>query len=411
MGYIYILISAAFLTAVISTVVAYRKGKAKGLHDNETNEKKNNAKLLRDISSKDQQVLNLQAQIETLNDLNGSYLTFMFTIPSIVHRLNASQHFDEVFSSIIRLVKDVISTETVRIYTFDKENNILRKISLEVGTAQTPCTYALGEGLIGEAAMHRMLRTKENIPQNRIKQNDTGQDQSDLWMAMPIIFEDRLIGVIGIGKVTKKTGNEGNFLKMIADVAGVVLTNQALLGETKHNAETDPLTGLYNRRYFFQMARHAVEKSRRDFSPISIFLFDIDHFKHYNDTNGHDAGDILLKELSKVILDVTRKTSVVARYGGEEFIVLLPGIQSEGAFIYAERLRQTICSHPFPNGNMQPLGYVSVSGGVASFPSDAGTIKEIISLADAALYQAKSDGRNKVIKHKPFLFSEAEVEK
>jgi diguanylate cyclase (GGDEF)-like protein len=217
--------------------------------------------------------------------------------------------------------------------------------------------------------------------------------------------------VIGIGKVTKQTGNEGNFMKMIADVAGVVLMNQALLGETKHNAETDPLTGLYNRRYFFQMVRQAVEKSRRDYSPISIFLFDIDHFKHYNDTNGHDAGDMLLKELSKVILEVTRKTSVVARYGGEEFIVLLPGIQKEGAFVYAERLRETISSHPFPHCNTQPLGCLSISGGIASFPADAGSIKEIISLADAALYQAKSDGRNKVIKHKPFFFSEAEVEK
>ncbi len=256
-----------------------------------------------------------------------------------------------------------------------------------------------------------MLRTKENIPQNRVKQIDAGEDKSDIEMAVPIIFGDRLIGVIGIGKVTKKTGNEGNFLKMIADVAGVVLFNQALLGETKHKAETDPLTGLYNRRYFFQMARNAVEKSRRDYSPISIFLFDIDNFKHYNDTNGHEAGDVLLKELSRVILDITRKTSVVARYGGEEFIVLLPGIKKEGALIYAERLRETICSHPFPHRHTQPLGYVSISGGVASFPADAGSIKEIISLADAALYQAKSDGRNKVLTHKPFFFSEAEVEK
>jgi diguanylate cyclase (GGDEF)-like protein len=403
----YILISLALLTVFVLTVVAYRKGKARGLHDNETNEKRN-ATLLREISSKDQRILNYQAQIDTLNDLNGSYLTFMLAVPSIVQRLNASQHFDEVISSIIQLVKRVISTETVEIYTFDRKNDILRKVSSNGGTPETQCTYALGEGLIGAAGKDNMLRTKEK---SLFKQNHTGQDKSDIWMAAPINFNDSLIGVMGIGEVRKQTGNEGNFMKMIADVAGVVLMNQALLGDTKHKAETDPLTGLYNRRYFFQVAQNAVEKSIRDYSPISIFLFDIDNFKHYNDTNGHDAGDRLLKELSRVTLVITRKTSVVARYGGEEFIVLLPGIGKEDAFIYAERLRETICSHPFPNSDMQPLGCVSISGGVASFPTDAGSIKEVISLADTALYQAKSDGRNRVIAHKPFSFSEAGVEK
>jgi diguanylate cyclase (GGDEF)-like protein len=407
----YVLISVALLTVVILTVVAYRNGKAKGLRDNEADEKKRNAALRRDLRSRDQQILNLLAQIDALNDLNGSYLTFMFTIPSIVQRLNACQHFDEVISSVVRLVKDVISAETVEIYTFDRENNILRKASSDGEAPEMQCTYALGEGMVGAAARDLMLRTKENVPKNHTTLNDAHHDKSDIWMAAPINFNASLIGVIGIGKVKKQTGNEGNFMKMIADVAGVVLMKQALLGETKHEAETDPLTGLYNRRYFFQMAQDAVEKSIRDYSPVSIFLFDIDNFKHYNDTNGHDAGDKLLKELSRVTLKVTRKTSVVARYGGEEFIVLLPGLGKEEAFIYAERLRETICSHQFPNADMQPLECVSISGGVASFPLDAGSIKETISLADAALYQAKSDGRNKVIQHKPFFFSEVEVGK
>lgn len=407
----YLLISAALLIVVIVAVVAYRKGEARGLHDNDTEENKKNTALLKEISSKGQQVLDLQAQIDALNDLNGRYLTFMFTIPSIVKRLNASQHFDEVISSISRLIKDVISTDTVEIYTFDRGNDILQKISSEGEAPEAQCTYALGEGLVGAAAKDGMLRTKDTIPKGRIIQNNTGQDKSDIWMAAPINFDDSLIGVIGIGKAKKRTGNEGNFMKMIADVAGVVLMNQALLGDTKHKAETDPLTGLYNRRYFFQMAQNAVEKSTRDHSPISIFLFDIDHFKNYNDTNGHDAGDRLLKELSSVTLKVTRKTSVVARYGGEEFIVLLPGLGKEDAFTYAERLRETICSHPFPNGDMQPLECVSISGGIASFPADGGSIKELVSLADTALYQAKSEGRNRVAKHKPFFFSEAEVVK
>jgi diguanylate cyclase (GGDEF)-like protein len=408
MGYIFI--GVVLLIAVISTVIAYRKGEAKGLNDNETDAKKKIATLLREISSRDQQLLNTQAKIETLNDLNGSYLTFLFKIPSIVKRLNASQHFDEIIFSIVQLVKDVISTETVEIYTFDSENDLLQRAYFDGEGEDVQCTYALGEGLVGAAAKDGMLRTKDNIPKGNIIQNDK-EDKSGIWMAAPINLNETLIGVIGIGRAKKQTGNEGNFMKMIADIAGVVLMNQTLLGDTKHKAETDPLTGLYNRRYFFQMAQNAVQKSILDQSPISIFLFDIDHFKHYNDTNGHDAGDRLLKELSSVILKVTRKSSVVARYGGEEFIVMLPDIGKEDAFIYAERLRETICSHQFHNCYMQPLGCVSISGGIASFPGDAGSIKDAISIADNALYQAKSEGRNKVIKHEPFFFSVAEIEK
>src|SRR5512139_351291 len=143
----YLLISASLLIVVIVTLVAYRKGEARGLHDNDTEENKKNTALLKEISSKGQQVLDLQAQIDALNDLNGRYLTFMFTIPSIVKRLNASQHFDEVISSISRLIKDVISTDTVEIYTFDRENDILQKVSSEGEAPEARCTYALGEGL------------------------------------------------------------------------------------------------------------------------------------------------------------------------------------------------------------------------------------------------------------------------
>jgi len=152
-----------------------------------------------------------------------------------------------------------------------------------------------------------------------------------------------------------------------------------------------------------------VEKSISDGSPISIFLFDIDNFKHYNDTNGHDEGDSLLKELSLLVREVTRKNSIIVRYGGEEFIIMLPGISKEDAFVYAERLREKVANHPFPHREKQPLGCVSISGGIASFPTDGDSIPKVINLVDKALYQAKSEGRNRIVMFKPFLFSEPET--
>jgi diguanylate cyclase (GGDEF)-like protein len=147
------------------------------------------------------------------------------------------------------------------------------------------------------------------------------------------------------------------------------------------------------------MAPTYVEKALGDNTPISVFLFDIDNFKHYNDTHGHDEGDKLLIELSGLVRSVTRKKSVIIRYGGEEFLVVLPGISKEEASIYAERFRERVASHPFPHGEDQPLGCVSISGGIASFPNDGETIFKVIQHADKALYQAKAEGKNRIVQY------------
>jgi diguanylate cyclase (GGDEF)-like protein len=218
-------------------------------------------------------------------------------------------------------------------------------------------------------------------------------------MVAPIHFNNRLIGVLGIGKVKNPTGNERNLMKIICDIAGVTLANQSYLKEWKHGSMKDSLTGLYNRRYFFYMVMKHVEKSVVRGFPISICMFDIDHFKNYNDTNGHQKGDILLRELSDLISRLSRRDSVLARYGGEEFIVMLPDIPKEEAFRYAERVKEEIEKYPFLHGETQPIGHVSISGGVATFPEDAGSIETVIKWADKALYRAKKEGRNRVIKH------------
>jgi diguanylate cyclase (GGDEF)-like protein len=145
------------------------------------------------------------------------------------------------------------------------------------------------------------------------------------------------------------------------------------------------------------MAQYNIEKAEREKTVISIILFDIDNFKHFNDTNGHDAGDKLLVGLSGLMRGTSRKESVIARYGGEEFIIMLPRIPKDEAFIYADRLREMISQQPFPHREKQPLGFVSISGGVASFPEDGDSIHILIQNADKALYRAKAVGKNRII--------------
>ena len=140
--------------------------------------------------------------------------------------------------------------------------------------------------------------------------------------------------------------------------------------------------------------------------PWSIFIFDLDHFKHYNDTQGHQAGDEVLKITGQILRDAVRPDDVAARYGGEEFIVILPQTPKDGAVKAAERIREGMISHKFPNGETQPLGLVSLSGGVSTFPDDGRAGPELIVAADQALYKAKNAGRNRVLRAEPKYFSD-----
>src|SRR3989338_2137214 len=162
---------------------------------------------------------------------------------------------------------------------------------------------------------------------------------------------------------------------------------------------TDGLTGLFNHRHFHSMAEIEFEGARRYDTNLSILIIDVDNFKYYNDKHGHPSGDKVLKTLGSLTHKNTRSSDVACRYGGEEFAVLLPQTDKNHAVIAAEKIRHIIQSHEFPYEKTQPLGDVTVSIGVASYPTDAKGIKkvnELIEKADKALYKAKNEGRNKV---------------
>ncbi len=164
-------------------------------------------------------------------------------------------------------------------------------------------------------------------------------------------------------------------------------------------ANRDGLTMLYNHRYFQDRARQELALSKRQNAPLSMIFFDVDHFKKYNDTNGHPAGDELLRTLGGVLSTEMgkRESDVVARYGGEEFVVLLPFTPYEGAKVKAERIREAIAQYGFAHRETQPLGCVSVSVGVATIPDHAESISDLIERADQSLYHAKKQGRNRVV--------------
>lgn len=376
------------------------------IKDLEQNSLENEGKYQREMLSRDTQIQKLQRKNDAINNVVARYASFMLRIPTVVQRLNTTADFKEVTTTITQLVSDIIPTKKVDLYYLDTADNLLRKVYSTDQSDDGEVSYELGEGIIGKAARERMVWRKEQFDNMYGQTKDIRQTNGDMWMAVPISFRERLLGVIGIGHVAFPFGNESDIMRMIANIAGVALINQAMLEEAKDKANTDSLTGLNNRYYLQHMAQNFIEKALRENTPISVFLFDIDNFKHYNDTNGHDEGDKLLKELSELLRSLTRKNSVIVRYGGEEFLVMLPTISKEDASIYAERFRERVSAHPFPHREKQPLGCVSISGGVASFPIDGETIFKVIQHADKALYQAKSEGKNRVVNYTQAYFSD-----
>jgi len=175
-------------------------------------------------------------------------------------------------------------------------------------------------------------------------------------------------------------------------------SNQRLIEEEKLEKESyyDPLTELHNRRY----CKIQTKKFLNQNSPLGVAMLDIDHFKIYNDTNGHTAGDEVLKEVAKILKDNIREdVDFVARYGGEEFIMFIKTNQLAESIIILERIRQQIEAFPFEGRTTQPTGKVTISIGVSQY-NGHGDLQQVIDEADQALYDAKESGRNRVCVYK-----------
>ena len=201
-------------------------------------------------------------------------------------------------------------------------------------------------------------------------------------------------------------------LEVFAGKAASTLELLRLYGQLEEQATTDGLTGLYNHRHLLQRVEEEVAKARRYGTPVSLLMIDIDDFKPFNDTYGHPQGDKLLQEMADILrAGVRQKVDLVARYGGEEFVVLLPSTPSGGAEVAAERLREDIRDPRTAEAVAEAIraamensrfeGYprrkevaVTVSIGVASYPSHAADAKELIVNSDRALYVAKRQGKN-----------------
>jgi len=214
----------------------------------------------------------------------------------------------------------------------------------------------------------------------------------DEFVTVPLKAKNKVIGVLlADNRFNKKpiTVDAVRILTMFANQAGLAIENSRLYEQTVVLSNSDSLTGLWNHGYFQYLLGEEIKKSALAKSYFTLFMIDIDNFKAFNDTYGHQAGDSIIREISKIFKDVSRKIDIVARYGGEEFGIILPMTKKEEGLVLAERIRKAVETSP-------RLKNITISIGVASYPSDSNVKEDLISKTDKALYEAKRSGKNRI---------------
>jgi diguanylate cyclase (GGDEF)-like protein/PAS domain S-box-containing protein len=219
-------------------------------------------------------------------------------------------------------------------------------------------------------------------------------------ICIPLTAQGELIGLMTIYSVDasfKETSNDLTRLAMsFADHIALSLSNIRLRERLQHQSIIDALTNLHNRRYFDESLKIEISRAERKTQPISLLIIDIDHFKKFNDTYGHDVGDLVLQEVSGVLKKNIRASDIACRMGGEEFVIILPDSTTNTAHERAEILRQKIEKIVLKNAG-KVIDPITVSIGIATYPDHAHTAKHLIEAADMALYAAKNQGRNRCI--------------
>jgi diguanylate cyclase (GGDEF)-like protein len=270
----------------------------------------------------------------------------------------------------------------------------------------------LGTGEIGFAAEAQMVVSRQDLQAetaaNRIKPGPSLAGMPEPELIAPLVFDQDTLGVIVLTK-PRKSGDPKAALRLVTQTGAQVLHTAAQVSRMKTTAEMDGLTRIFNKKHLEQTLNELIyraacaaydQRSAGQPTPgqvLSVFLFDIDNFKNYNDTNGHLAGDKLLQDLASLVTDAVRKDDIFGRFGGEEFLLILPHTSAGQALHAAEKIRSLLAAHPFAFAEKQPLKMISISGGVAEYPLHGLDAAGLLHAADEALYEAKRGGRNKVL--------------
>jgi len=311
------------------------------------------------------------AEKDHLNEQLEHRISELQAVSQITEVIHSSLDFERIGPVVLDIVAKVIGVDTCCLFVIDKEKSeTLFSASIgSLGAAPSISAETLAYGALED---HFSCMTVFDHSATMVLFCATADQIESLS------DEDRLV------------------LTAVASELVVAVENSRLYKLTKRLSITDELTGLYNYRYLQQKLDEELERSKRYDKRLSLLMLDVDDFKGFNDTQGHIAGDIALAELGRVLRIAVREVDVVARYGGEEFSIVLPETDSAGAFVVAEKVREAVATHLFADGDGEIACRLTVSLGLATYPTHAWDKESLLRESDDALYNAKHGGKNRV---------------
>lgn len=319
-----------------------------------------------------------------------------------------AQSLRELIENLVRDIPRLFpNVDCVTLACVDPEFELVRHFDVGGDISSAPCFLPVSADVL--SSLFPLPRAPRLGPmEDALRQLlfPAASGQLESMALVPLVLRNELIGCLNQasrdpGHFRPDTGTD--LLQHLAAVAAICIDNAIIHERLKIDGLTDPLTGLYNRRFFGRRLHEELDRwARRPGSSLIGMLVDVDHFKRINDQHGHHAGDRVLQEVARLLGKELRGSDVLARYGGEEFVLLLPDTAEDEGFLIAERLRSLVEESSFERAGLGSqkitvsigLACLSVSGNTADADPGAWLLRR----ADAALYQAKQEGRNRVVR-------------
>lgn len=309
----------------------------------------------------------------------------------MTQRLQGCESFDDVVKVAELFAPNVAPGIPGRLYILETDPWQLRCAAQWLSPPDEPeVFYPDNCWAVRRGQSHPPVNGEPDVACDHLHASSVGQS-----LCVPLIAQGEAIGLLTFSKVTAESAPSRAYLELMAEALGLALANQRLRSALLEKALFDSLTGLRNRHHLDDALHTQISLAVNNHTPLSCLMIDIDHFKAINDQYGHEAGDLVIKNVAAIIQREVRDIGMAFRYGGEEFLVLLGGSNEESARACAQEIYNHVHNLTLRYGPTD-LGQVDVSIGIASFPQHAQS-DSLLRAADAALYRAKEQGRSRIV--------------
>ena len=305
--------------------------------------------------------------------------------------LQACFSLEEVQQVVAKFSAQLLPSVSGSLYSFGPSKNVLEEMVSWNSVSQR-------SALIGPNECWGLRRGRPFVTEGGVSLKCRHVQTDHPTLCMPMLAQGETVGLLYLESVTgcAFSVDQERLARTVSEMVALAIVNFRLRESLRQQSIRDPLTELFNRRYLEETFDRELRRAQRSKESIGMIMLDIDHFKVFNDSYGHEAGDALLKELGQVLRRSVRGEDVACRYGGEEFALLLSGADLEQTMMRAEQIRLSVQTLK-TRIHEQELGSVSASLGVAAFPQHGTQLADLMRAADLALYRAKNEGRNRVL--------------